>query len=142
VAPDHVYAYISDLTSTGAYSPECTQVEWLEGATGPTVGSRFVGYNRAGPFSWTREGRIVIARPGEEFSFMVEWHDRDSTLWRFRLEPAGKGTLLTESYELQWSPWWMRSIDAVTLRRPQLARNVRRSLRRIKQHLEAQRGEP
>jgi hypothetical protein len=71
---------------------------------------------------------------------MVEWHDRDSTLWRFRLEPAGEGTVLTESYELQWSPWWMRGIDAVTLRRPQLARNVRRSVRRIKQHLESTKG--
>ena len=132
-----VYALVSDLTRTGEHSPECHKVDWLARETEPAPGGRFIGHNRAGPFSWTRQGRVLTAEPGTEFSFMIEWRDHDSTLWTYRLTPTTKGTLVTESYELKWSPWWMRVVDTVTFRKAQLSRNIAKTLTRLKHIIES-----
>ncbi len=135
--PERVYGVISDLTRMGEFSPECHSVQWLDGATGPARGSRFVGHNRGGPVSWSREGRIVAAEPGQEFSFVTEWRGHDSTLWTYRLVPIAGGTSLTESYEAHWAPWWMHVLDAVTFRRRQLAQHMSRTLTRLKRNIES-----
>ena len=70
--PERVYGVVSDLTRMGELSPECRRVEWLDGATGPTPGARFVGHNRGGPVTWAREGRVVSAQQGTEFSFRTD----------------------------------------------------------------------
>jgi uncharacterized protein YndB with AHSA1/START domain len=139
--PQRVYAAISDLRRMGEFSPECRTVEWLDGATGPAPGARFVGHNRGGPVTWSRGGRIVCAEPGREFSFITEEGGRDSTLWTYRLRPAGSGTSVTESYEVRWIPWWMHVVDAVTFRRQQLARNMGKTLARLKTYVESRPAE-
>jgi polyketide cyclase/dehydrase/lipid transport protein len=139
-APEQVYAVVSDLTRMGEFSPECCRVEWLDGAAGPTPGARFVGENRGGPVTWSRHGRIVRAEAGLEFSFVTEEGGRDSTLWTYRLRPAGHGTSVTESYEVHWIPGWMRVVDVITFRRQQLARNMATTLARLKTCIEAQPG--
>jgi Polyketide cyclase / dehydrase and lipid transport len=139
-APEQVYAVVSDLTRMGEFSPECRQVEWLAGAAGPAPGARFVGRNRGGPVTWSRHGRVVRAEAGREFSFVTEEGGRDSTLWTYRLRPAGPGTSVTESYQVHWIPWWMRVVDVVTFRRRQLARNMTRTLTRLKTSIESQPG--
>lgn len=135
--PDQVYAVVSDLTRMGEFSPECRSVEWLGGATGPVPGARFVGRNQGGPVRWSRRGRVVSADKGREFSFVTEEAGRDSTLWTYRLAPAGAGTAVTESYEVRWIPWWMHLVDAITFRRQQLTRNMARTLERLKACIEA-----
>jgi len=62
-APGTVYALVSDLTQMGEFSPECRQVEWLGGATGPAAGARFVGHNRNGPIKWSRGAGLSAPRP-------------------------------------------------------------------------------
>ena len=136
--PERVYAVVSDLSRMGEFSPECRSVEWLDGATGPVPGARFVGRNRGGPMTWSRHGRVVSADAGREFSFVTEEGGRDSTLWTYRLRPAGSGTSVTESYEVRWIPWWMHVADAVTFRRQQLARNMATTLARLKTSIESQ----
>jgi len=136
-APEFVYKVVSDLTRMGESSPECHRVEWLDGASEPAPGARFVGHNRGGPISWSREGRVLAAEPGVEFSFTTEWRGHDSTVWRYRLRPASGSTLLTECYELRWAPWWMRVLDTVTSRHKQLARNMSQTLSRLKQDAES-----
>ncbi len=125
------------LSRTGEFSPECRGAEWLDGATGPAPGARFVGHNRGGPMTWSRQGRVIRAEPGHEFSFVTEEHGRDATVWKYQMRPAGAGTVLTESYEVRWIPWWMHVVDAVTFRRQQLARNLATTLARLKASLES-----
>lgn len=69
---------------------------------------------------------------------MTEEDGRDSTLWTYRLRPAGSGTSVTESYEVCWIPWWMHVADGVTFRRQQLARNMATTLARLKNAIESQ----
>lgn len=138
--PQQVYDAVSDLTRMGEFSPECRRVEWLDGAAGPRPGARFVGHNQGGPLSWSRRGRVISAEAGREFSFVTEEGGREGTLWTYRLSPAGRGTLVTESYEVHWIPWWMHVADVITFRRQQLARNMAKTLTRLKAHVEASLG--
>ena len=131
-APDAVYALVSDLTRMGWFSPECRQVEWLGGATGPAAGVRFAGHNRNGPIRWSRQGRVISAAPGHQFSFVTEEGGRDSTLWTYQLRASAGGTAVTESYQVRWIPWWMHAVDAVTFRRQMLLRNMATTLARLK----------
>jgi hypothetical protein len=135
--PQQVYDAVSDLTRMGEFSPECRRVEWLDGAADPRPGARFVGHNQGGPLAWSRRGRVISAEAGREFSFVTEEGGREGTLWTYRLSPAGRGTLVTESYEVQWIPWWMHLADVITFRRQQLARNMAKTLTRLKAHVEA-----
>src|SRR6185437_16567848 len=106
---EHIYALVADLSRMGEWSPECRQVEWLDGATGAAEGARFVGHNQGGPrglMKWSRHGRVVTADPGREFAFVTEEGGREGTEWRYRLEPADGGVRVTESYVVSWIPLW------------------------------------
>jgi hypothetical protein len=108
--PDAVYAVVSDVTSTGDRSPECKTADWLPGHEPGVVGARFRGRNRVGRFiRWSRLCEIVAAEPGREFAFRtvperVDPSRSDSTIWRYRLEPEGAGTRVTQSYEITKMP--------------------------------------
>jgi hypothetical protein len=122
----------------GDFSPECRQVQWLDGATGPAKDARFIGRNRGGPIKWSRRGRVVSALPGQQFSFVTEEGGREGTLWTYDLRPSPGGTTVTESYQVHWIPWWMHAVDAVTFRRQQLLRNMARTLAQVKATAESQ----
>ena len=139
--PEQVYAVVSDLRRMGELSPECRSVEWVDGATGPSPGARFVGHNRGGPMKWSRYGRVISADAGREFSFVTEEGGREGTLWTYHLARSGAGTSVTESYEVRWIPWWMHIVDVVTFRRRQLARNLATTLDRLKALVESQPAE-
>ncbi|CAN5793136.1 SRPBCC family protein [soil metagenome] len=101
-SPDEVWALVSDVTRIGEYSPETFEAEWLDGATGPSVGARFRGHvkrNGKGPPYWTT-CRVVASEPGREFAFGVGPGRRPVNVWRYQLEAAGDGTDVTESFEL------------------------------------------
>jgi hypothetical protein len=100
--PERVWELVSDVTRIGKYSPETFEAEWLDGATGPSVGARFRGHvkrNGIGPTYWTT-CTVVASSPGREFGFGVGSSDKPLNVWRYRLEPAGDGTDVTESFEL------------------------------------------
>ena len=105
-----VYARLSDVTSTGDRSTECRRVEWLPG--GPreaVVGARFRGRNRSGLARWSRVCEVLEAVPGERFAFRtvperLDPSRRDSTTWRFDLEPRPEGTLVRHSYRITTMP--------------------------------------
>ena len=140
--PERVYALISDVTRMGEWSPECRRCEWLEGATGPAVGAHFRGHNRLGPVRWSTTSKVVAADPGREFAFTVVLGDRDETRWRYRLEPTGSGTSITESYEFVWAPLRIR-LGNMFMPRPRLLnQGMRKTLARIKTAAEAQAGPP
>lgn len=107
--PDAVYEAIADVTRTGERSAECHTAEWLPGSQPGEAGARFRGRNRSGVARWSRVCEIVEAEPGRVFAFRtvperIDVSRRDSTTWRYELEPAGDGTKVTHSYEITMLP--------------------------------------
>lgn len=96
-SPEAVYALVTDIARTGEWSPTCQQCWWQEGE-GPRVGARFTGRNviadRAAAYETT--STVIAADPGREFAWEV---GRGVSRWGYRMEPAGEGTKLTESWE-------------------------------------------
>ena len=45
--PDRVWGLVSDITNMGEYSPEVIEAEWIDGATGPSVGRALPGPREA-----------------------------------------------------------------------------------------------
>ena len=116
----------------GDWSPECRGGEWLGGARGPQVGAMFRGDNKVGPYRWSTTSKVVTATPGHEFAFTVLVRGREATRWRYRFEPTGAGTAVTESYEFVWAPWHFAIADVLMGRDRQLRRGLRRTLARLK----------
>jgi uncharacterized protein YndB with AHSA1/START domain len=98
--PATVYELVADVTRMGEWSPETVSAEWLDGATGAAVGARFKGKNKR-KMSWSTTCTVVAADPGREFTFDV---GKGETRWRYRFEPAGGGTDVTESCEVVKEP--------------------------------------
>lgn len=101
-SPERIWALVSDVTNVGRFSPETFEAQWLDGATGPAVGVRFRGHvrrNGRGPVYWTT-CTIVACDPGRSFGFTVMAGRSTVNTWRYRLEPSGDGTDVTESFEL------------------------------------------
>jgi hypothetical protein len=134
--PDTVYAVVSDVTRIGERSRECHAARWLPGATAGTLGAVFRGSNRAGRAArWSRRCEVVAADSGRAFAFrtLPERFDltrRDSTTWRYDLEPADGGTRVTHSYEITALPARpMRALYGVLMphhrdMRPQMRTNL------------------
>lgn len=142
-SPQRLYELVADLPRMGEWSPECQQVEWTDGAVGPAPGARFVGHNRGGPgglVRWSRRGRVLVADPGREFAFVTEEGGRESTVWRYRLDPTGEGTRVTESYEVKSIPVWARIVDVPTNRARELRQGMRHTLTQLKAAAEATPG--
>ncbi len=97
--PKAVWSLVADITRMGEWSPECVRAEWEDGATGPAVGARFRGHNRAGTFEWDASCVVTECEPGAVFAFQVPPGEDSPTMWRFELAPSGDGTTLTESFD-------------------------------------------
>ena len=100
--PEQVWGLVSDVTRIGSYSPETFEAEWLEGATGPAVGAKFRGHvkrNGRGPIYWTT-CVVTTCVPGSAFGFDVLTGDKPTNTWTYRIEPAGDGSDVTESFQL------------------------------------------
>ena len=137
---DRLYEMVADMPRMGEWSNECQQVEWLDGATGPVEGARFVGYNKTGPrglIKWSRKGRVLTADPGREFAFATEEGGKEGVVWRYRFEPVDGGTRVTESYEVHKIPTWARILDIPTNRVRQLRESMRHTLEHLKSAAEA-----
>jgi uncharacterized protein YndB with AHSA1/START domain len=107
--PEEVYLAIADVTGTGERSAECRSCEWLPGIERGTVGARFRGRNRSGPFRWSRVCEVVRADPGKAFAFRtvperIDPTRKDSTAWTFALMPHGSGTHVEHSYVITKLP--------------------------------------
>lgn len=138
--PAGIYDLVADLPRMGEWSPECREVTWLEGSSGPAEGATFVGRNVGGPgglMKWSRRGRVLVADPGREFAFVTEEGGRESTEWRYRLEPVDGGTRVTESYAVRWIPTWARIVDVPTNRARERRDAMRHTLGRLKSAAEA-----
>ena len=138
--PEKVWGLISDITKMGEYSPEVFEAEWLDGATGPEVGSMYRGHvkrNERGPTYWTK-CRVTESTPGEVFEFAVVMGDRAMNTWRYEFAASGGGTDVTESFRLTDSI--LTKIFGVLggqLRTNRNKRDMLRTLERVKAVAEA-----
>ena len=138
-----LWALVTDITRTGAWSPEATGGVWLDGATGPAVGARFRGSNRRGRTKWATTCEVTAAEPGREFAFVTGRPAKPGTAWRYVLDPTGDGApLVTESFQLvkqlgAISNFVTRVTTGVRDRRADLDENLRLSLARLKEIAEA-----
>ena len=137
--PEVVWDLVSDVTAIGRFSPETFEAQWLDGATGPAPGARFKGHvkrNGRGPVYWTT-CEVVACEPGREFGFAVLTGGRALNTWRYRLEPAGGGTDVTESFELADTPALRLYWRLLGRARGRTNRNgMRATLERIKAEVE------
>ena len=74
----------------------------------------------------------MAADPAREFAFATEEGGREGVEWRYRLEPSGAGTVVTESYVVSWIPAWARIVDVPTNRVRELRDGMRHTLEQLK----------
>jgi hypothetical protein len=113
-SPGAVYDLVADVTRTPEWSPEILACEWVDGAEGPAVGARFKARNKVSWMTWSNKPVVEVAAPGREFAFSRRERTGGEVLWRYRFEPSGTGTTVTESYEvtrpiprLSYVGWWI-----------------------------------
>ena len=132
---DKVWNLIADVRNTGRFSPEVFESEWLDGATGPTLGARFRGHvkrNEIGPVYWTT-CRVTACEPGSEFGFAVLLGERSVNNWHYRFVPADRGTDVTESFRMTEGLFaTLFGLLGGQLRVRRNIRDMRKTLERIK----------
>lgn len=91
-SPAVVWRFVTDIGVPARFSPEFKGAHWLDGATGPSKGARFVGRNEhpeAG--AWKTVCTIVDYEPERRFGYVVEDPERPAATWRFVVEPLDSG---------------------------------------------------
>ena len=134
-SPATVWALVSDVTRIGEFSPETFEAEWVDGASGPTVGAHFRGHvkrNGIGPIYWT-DCKVTVCEPERDFGFAVYANGSRVNNWRYQLTERDGGTQVTESFELARSPL-IRAYWALAgwRRRGTNERGMQQTLERIK----------
>lgn len=138
--PERVWGMVSDVTRIGEWSPEAKSAEWLDGATGPSVGARFKGHNKR-KGAWSTTCTVTAASSPREFAFVV---GDGETAWRYDLEPVCDGCEVRESFEILKVPGRIsRSLTKLGTgvswadREGDLVAGMRETLRRLKAAAEA-----
>jgi len=134
-SPEKVWSIVANVDRMGEWSPECYRVDWLDGASSPAKpGACFKGHNKWGPVRWSMACEVKTADPGREVSWSTVQNGRDVVTWRYRFEPDGSGTKVTESFQVHWLPplaWLFEDVLMVNRDRHREAA-MRATLERIK----------
>ena len=89
-----VYDAVAQVHKLARWSPECFAV-WVWHRRGG-VPSRFIGFNRRGPFVWFTTCRVVVAEPARQFAFDVTTFGMPVSRWGYRITASSGGTEVTE----------------------------------------------
>jgi hypothetical protein len=142
-APEALYDLVADVTRTPELTPDIVEVEWLDGATSAVVGARFKAVNKQGRGPrWSNKPVITAAERGREIAWSRTEAIGGTLEWRYRFEPEGTGTRVTESYEvtqpLPLIGWFLiGTIYGLKDRRRDLRASMLRTLDRIAELTEA-----
>jgi uncharacterized protein YndB with AHSA1/START domain len=100
--PEAVWRVIADVTRIGQWSGECRSAGFVRGATCAAPGARFRGWNRSGPFLWTRSCVFTVVDPPRHLAWRTcgLWGHVDSTDWSITLEPRRDGTRIVQTYDV------------------------------------------
>lgn len=134
-SPEAVWALVAEVTRMGEWSPVCHTCEWLGEPARPEVGARFRGHNRLNGARWSRECVVTESEPGRVFAFSTLFKGRESTRWRYRFEPEGDGTRVTEAYQVVSVPTWIRLVWRIPGARAKSQRDTRWNIGRTLERL-------
>ena len=96
-SPSQVWQLVSNIELMPTMSEELQSVEWLDGATGPSVGARFVGRSKHEALGeWATTSEVIECDAERALAWAVEDCDNPTAIWRFTLHPKDGGTLLTQ----------------------------------------------
>lgn len=95
VSPAVLFDLVTDIGRTGEWSPICTGCWWDDPAEAAQEGAWFTGRNELPHRTWETRSQVVVADRPREFAFLV---GDGFVRWGYTFEPAGEGTLLTESW--------------------------------------------
>ncbi len=107
--PEIVFDYVTDLTRSGEWSPECQGGSWLSGPPS-RAGSVFGGRNHRRPEvvawapvvrgDWDTESEVVESvRPGVfRWAMRNSAGERQQSVWSFTLAPVPGGTELVHAF--------------------------------------------
>jgi hypothetical protein len=147
-SPQALYDLVADVTRTPELTPDIVRVEWLDGATGPAVGARFKAINSAGRGpKWSNKPVITTLDPGREIAWSRTEVIGGTLEWRYRFEPEGTGTRVTESYEvtkpLPLMGWFLiGTLFGLKDRKGDLRASMARTLDRLAEMTEAKDSAP
>jgi hypothetical protein len=134
-----IWTLVDDVRNTGRFSPETFDAEWLDGVTEPSVGARFRGHvkrNEIGPVYWTT-CRVTACEPGREFGFAVLLGNRAVNNWHYKFTPNRSGTDVTESFQIPVPALLRATAFLGFLRKRRNLRDMRTTLERMKDVVEA-----
>lgn len=95
--PSRVWQLVSNIKLMPTMSEELQAVEWLDGATEPSVGARFVGRSKHESLGeWATTSEVIECDSERALAWAVEDRDNPTAIWRFSLQPKDGGTLLTQ----------------------------------------------
>ncbi|VVJ17815.1 Uncharacterised protein [Amycolatopsis camponoti] len=97
--PQTVYDLVSDVTKIELWSPTASRVRYDEG-TGAVPGAWFGGHNRRGEREWDTRSQVLTADAPSEFTFVVGGLDDGIVRWRWLIEGAGPGSVVTQEWRL------------------------------------------
>ena len=103
---EKVWALVTDLPRMGEWSPENAGGEWVQGATGPALGSVFQGKNKNGIRRWTTNVTVVVYEPNAAFEFAVTTGPLPVARWRYDFEETDGGCRVTESWVDERKRWF------------------------------------
>jgi hypothetical protein len=106
-----VWALVADVGLPARFSSELQEAEWLDGATGPTVGARLRGRSRhpvAG--EWETISVITIVEPERLLEWRVGDPDLPAATWSFELTPDADTTTLRQRVRLGPGPSGLTSV--------------------------------
>jgi uncharacterized membrane protein len=96
-SPRRVWELVSDIELMPTMSQELQSVEWLDGASEPAVGAKFIGRSKHESLGeWATTSHVIECEPERVFAWAVEDPANPTAIWRFRLEPKNGGTELSE----------------------------------------------
>lgn len=139
--PARVWELMTDIVLMGQWSPEYQGGEWLDGATGPTVGARFKGRNKRQDREWESVSTVIEAEPGRAVAWAVGDANNAAATWRFDLTPQGTGTRIRQHAQLGPGPSGLtariaelpdREEDIVAARTAEHRRNMQTTLEGLK----------
>ena len=95
--PAVVWPLVCDIQTPSRFSSEFQGGQWLDGATGPALGARFLGRNyHEARGTWETESTICELEPERTFGWAVGDPARPAAQWRFSLQPEGTGTRIRQ----------------------------------------------
>ena len=104
-SPAVVWALVSDIGLSSRFSTEVSRTEWLDGADGPALGSRFVGHSAHDAIGeWSTTCIVTGFEPEHVFEWSVIGRDGDvSSIWRYTISD-GDGARVHLEFWFQMGP--------------------------------------